>query len=230
MAKQPNGRSRISDRRKDGRAHRPSVWAGAISIFLLLLIISVRLIGDNLYSYSAIADPAALPKDSVIVCLAGGKFRIEAALSLYAQGIGQELLIIGAGKRATPFSLARVHAAELIAKIPEERFTKIQVETESRNTIENAFAVKKFLQQLPEAKNLILITSGYHMRRAQFMLETQLPAGVKIIPFTSPHELIERENWWHTWLGIQLTTREYVKYLLASFLLPKIGDLDAGSP
>ncbi|MGZ3711362.1 MAG: YdcF family protein, partial [Bdellovibrionota bacterium] len=161
--------------------------------------------------------------------LAGGKFRIEAALSLFEAGIGDELFIIGAGKKATPYSLTRVNTPELLHKIPEDRFARIQVETESRNTIENAFAVKKLLLQKPDVKNVILITSSYHMRRAQFILENQIPSGVRVIPFTSPNEAIERSNWWHTWLGIQLTVREYMKFLLASFVLPKIGDVDASA-
>ena len=210
-------------------AHKPSVWAGTISIFLLLLIVSIRFLGDNLYDYPTAADADSLPKDSAILCLAGGKFRIEAAFSLYARGIGDSLVIIGAGKKATPQSLARLHAPDV--QISAERFAKIQVETESRNTIENAFAVKKFLRENPTVKNVVLITSGYHMRRAQFMIESQLSSNaLKIFAFTPPAEGIGLTNWWHSWLGIQLTTREYVKFLLASFLLPKIGDIDAATP
>jgi uncharacterized SAM-binding protein YcdF (DUF218 family) len=212
--------------KKSGSAHRPSVWAGAASIFILLLIVAIRLLGDKLYDFPVNPGPLEIPKNSAIVVLAGGKFRIEAALSLYEAGIGDELFIIGAGKKATPYSLTRVNSPELLHKIPEDRFAQIQVETESRNTIENAFAVKKLLAQKPEVKNIILITSSYHMRRSQFIFENQIPASVKILPFTSPSEAIERSNWWHSWLGIQLTVREYTKFILASFVLPKIGDVD----
>lgn len=210
--------------------HRPSAWAGAVAIFLLLLIVTIRLSGDKLYDFPVNPGPTETPKNSAIVVLAGGKFRIEAALSLYEAGIGDELFIIGAGKRANAHALARVNAPELLDKIPEERFSRIQVETESRNTFENAFAVKKLLQQKPDVKSIILITSSYHMRRAQFILENQLPTGVKVVPFTSPNESVDRSNWWHSWLGIQLTVREYIKFLLASFILPKIGEFDVSTP
>jgi uncharacterized SAM-binding protein YcdF (DUF218 family) len=195
-----------------------------------VLIIGIRLLGDKLYDFPVNPGPTEIPAHSAIVVLAGGKFRIEAALSLFAAGIGDDLFIIGAGKKATPYSLIRVNSPELFGQIPDDRYARIQVENESRDTIENAFAVRKLLQQRPGLKNIILITSSYHMRRAQFILETQLPPGIKVTPFTSPAESIDRTNWWHTWLGVQLTVREYLKFLMASFVLPKIGDVEVTGP
>lgn len=179
--------------------------------------------GDRLYEYPANPEISALPRDAVIICLAGGKFRIEAAYSLYAQGVGQKLLIVGAGKRSSATVLAKAHAEETLHKISEERFQKIQVETESRNTIENAFAVSRFLQQNQDVKNVVLITSGYHMRRAELMITNQVHRSVSIIPYTPTNEAIGKNNWWHSWLGIQVTTVEYFKFLMAALLIPRLG-------
>jgi len=203
--------------------HRPSVWAGAISIFLLLLIAGIRVYGDNLYEYPENPSPSNLPKDIVIVCLAGGKYRIEAAFSLYANGIGERLFIVGAGPKATKDAIAKLQAVETAQKIPWDRFDKILVENESRNTIENAFAVKRFLEQNPQVKKILLVTSGYHMRRAEFMISNQIPLDVQIIPFTPTSTEIGRENWWQTWLGISITVEEYFKLLLVKMLLPTLG-------
>ncbi len=221
MAKQPNGRSSI-DRRKRGSVHLPSLWSGALSIFLLLLIGGIRLFGDQLYSFPPNPQLNALPKDAVVICLAGGKFRVEAAYSLYAQGIGQQLWIVGAGKKSTAIGLAKAHADEVVPKLSPEKFEKIQVETESRNTIENAIAVARLLQKNPDVKSVILITSGYHMRRAQVMIENLVERGITITPFIPPTEAIGRQNWWHTWVGIEVTTWEYFKFLLTSLLAPKL--------
>ena len=187
------------------------------------MIIGIRLYGDYLYEYPPNPPLESLPKDAVIICLAGGKHRIEAAYALFAEGVGERLLIVGAGRKATVMGLARLQGVEVAQKIPWDRFEKIQVETESRNTIENAYAVKRYVEQNPNVKKIILLTSSYHVRRAQFMISHQIPADVSITPFTPPNEQLGRKNWWHSWLGIQLTVEEYFKYLMARVLIPSLG-------
>jgi uncharacterized SAM-binding protein YcdF (DUF218 family) len=220
VAKQPDGRSSIENANRKGPVHRPSAWAGALSVALLLFIIALRFLGDRLYDYPASPNP--LPKDSLVVCLAGGKYRVEAAFNLFARGVGERLLIVGAGKKSNSFNLAKLHAEEALQKISAARFRQVEVETESRNTIENAFAVSRYLQQNPGPKNIILITSSYHMRRAQVMIENQVGYEVKVIPYPPENEILGGKNWWHTWLGIEITTVEYFKFLLASALVPKL--------
>lgn len=209
--------------KKKGPSHASSLWAGGLSLFLLSLIIAVRLLGDRLYQYPLNPNLTELPKDATIICLAGGKFRVEAAYSLYANGVGEQLLVVGAGKKSTPQLLGRAHADGAAQSISQERFGRIQVETESRNTIENAFAVARFLEQNPQVKNIVLVTSGYHMRRAQMMIQTQVHREIRLIPYTPPSDALNQGNWWHTWLGIEVTTVEYVKFLLASLLIPRLG-------
>lgn len=205
--------------------HRPSAWAGAIAVFLLLLIAGIRVFGDNLYEFPPNLEISALPKekDSVLVCLAGGKYRIEAAFSLYAAGVGERLYIVGAGPKATKEGLAKLQAVQTAQKIPWDRFDRVEVETDSRNTIENAFAVKRFLELHPSVKRIVLVTSSYHMRRASYMIATQIPPDVAIIPHAPEPTEIGRGNWWHTWLGISLTVQEYAKFLMVRVLLPLLG-------
>jgi uncharacterized SAM-binding protein YcdF (DUF218 family) len=203
--------------------HRPSVWAGAIALVILSVILAVRLLGDRLYEYPANPELSKIPSDAAIVCLAGGKLRIHEAYTLFSQGVGSKLFIIGAGKRSTALGLAKVQAPEVIDKISPERFAQIQVETESRNTIENAFAVSRLLQQNPELKRIVLLTSAYHMRRAQVVIEHQVHSSIEIIPFTPPSELLAKGTWWHSWFGIDVTMAEYFKFLMASLLAPQLG-------
>jgi uncharacterized SAM-binding protein YcdF (DUF218 family) len=189
------------------------------------VIAGIRLFGGLLYHYPANPELASIPQDAAIVCLAGGKFRVEAAYSLFARGVGSELLIIGAGKRSTVAGLIRAHAAEMSGKISPERFQKIQVENESRNTIENAFALGRYLQQNPGVKTIVLVTSSYHMRRAQVMIENHVDKDIRIIPYTPENDAIGPENWWKSWIGIEVTTVEYFKFLLASILAPQLRNL-----
>lgn len=205
--------------------HRPSAWAGAIAIFILLLIAGIRFFGDNLYEFSKNPPLTDLPKDkdSALVCLAGGKYRIEAAFSLYAHGVGERMFIVGAGPKVTKEGLAKLQAVQTAQKIPWDRYDRIMVENDSRNTIENAFAVKRFLELNPSVKKIVLVTSSYHMRRASFMIASQIPADITIVPFAPEATEISPSNWWHTWLGISVTVQEYLKFLAVRMLLPLLG-------
>lgn len=222
MAEHDDGGSRLASRKTfRGPNHRPSVWAGAFSILLALLVLGIRVGGDTLYDFPA--NPAELPKDCVIVCLAGGKHRVDTSYALFADGVGDQLWIIGAGKRATVMGLARVQAGDVAQKISWDRFERIHVETESRNTIENAFAVKHFLDQNPGVKKLLVVTSPYHMRRSLLMIGHHIPADIELIPYTPPTAEFAGSNWWYTWTGISLTIEETVKFWLASWLVPRLG-------
>lgn len=205
-----------------GPNHRSSIWAGAFSIFILLVFIGLRTVGDNLYLFPENPPLPSIPKDTAIICLAGAKGRIEEAFSLYAKGVGNSLYIIGAGKRSSIQTLVKNHAAQSAELISEPRLQQVRVETESRNTIENAAVVDRILQARPELQSFVLVTSGYHMRRAQFMIENQSHRKVQIIPYVPEKESIGRFNWWTTWLGIQITLMEYLKYLMAVILVPKL--------
>jgi len=188
-----------------------------------LLILGIRSQGERLYDFPLYSKARDFPEDSVIICLAGGKFRVEAAYSLFAQGVGRKLFIVGAGKKSTATLLGKAHAGGIADKIAPERFSQIEVETESRNTVENAFAVASYLEKHPDVKNIVLVTSGYHMRRAQIMIEAQLKHDTKIFPYTPPTEVIGKSNWWHSWVGIEVTTFEYLKFVLTSLLIPHLG-------
>jgi uncharacterized SAM-binding protein YcdF (DUF218 family) len=213
-----NGRSSLTA----SSPRRSKIWAGAAFLSFLVTAFLLHLAGDTLYDYPANPAPLAFPANTVIACLAGGKHRIEAAFSLFADGVGEQLWIIGAGKHSTVTTLARAQAAEVAQKIAWNRFDKIQVETESRNTIENAFAVKRLLDQNPTLKNVVLVTSPYHMRRSMLMIQHHVPADIHVIPFTPISADFGREDWWHTWFGFSLTIAEAVKLELARLLVPHL--------
>lgn len=66
----------------------------------------------------------------------------------------------------------------------------IILETQSRNTYENAFYIKQIQDSLPEYKEFYLITSAYHMRRA---LACFKKAEISVIPFVVDMQSGERK-------------------------------------
>lgn len=178
--------------------------------------------GDLLYDFPQNPDVKNLPEGTAIVCLAGGKKRVETAFKLYAEGVGSRLLIVGAGPKSTLSGLARAHAPDITDKLSTERLAGMAVETESRNTIENAFAVDSFIHRNPDVKAILLVTSAYHMRRAQLLIELQSKRPIQVITYTPENEAIDASNWWYSWLGIEVTYLEYFKLALARVLVPRL--------
>ena len=197
------------------------------AFFVALVLIAsvaflVKVTGDQLYSYEANPNIDKIGKSTLIVCLAGGKGRIQSALSLYSRGKGIALFIAGAGPKTTREGILREHLPpEAIASISGSRKENIVVETQSRNTIENAYAISRFLRNNPEVTDVILITSAYHMRRSLLILENALRGQVTLVPYTAKEgAAILRENWTSTWIGIGVTLEETGKLLLARIFIP----------
>lgn len=192
----------------------------ALSLAVLLLL--GRIAGDSLYDIP----PTKLEKlgsGTLIVCLAGGKGRVQAALSMYAEGKGLALFVAGAGPRTSREALIREHLTNEIAeKLLDSRRQNIVVETQSRNTIENAYAVSRFLRVNPEITDIILITSAYHMRRSQLIFETAIGRSVGIHPVAAKESTYSLETWSESLLGITLTLEESFKLWLARLFIPML--------
>ncbi|QDA62293.1 YdcF family protein [Hymenobacter jejuensis] len=100
------------------------------------------------------------------VYLNEGADRLTHTLWLYRSGRIRRIIISGGSGLIQ--STARSEAAELaillrMAGVPKE---DVLLEQRSRNTRENALYTKQLLQQHPDIKSLVLITSAFHQRRA----------------------------------------------------------------
>ena len=198
-------------------------WIGVLFLVLLSFAGSIRLLGTFLYDYPPAPAKDQIPKDSLIVCLAGGRGRVHAALDLFSEGVGAELFIVGAGPHTNVQTILKnILAAPDAPKISVARMQKVLLEKDSRNTIENAYAVENFLRQNPQVHDVVLITSSYHMRRSLLILQSLLRKEVHVVPYSPPKEPIDAANWWQSFLGIEVTVVEYSKFLLAKILIPNL--------
>ena len=100
------------------------------------------------------------------VYLQHGADRVTNALWLYRAGRVRRIIISG-GSGAV-LSVAHTEAQDLatvlrLAAVPQ---ADILLEERSRNTHENAKFTKELLAQHPDIKSLVLVSSGFHQRRA----------------------------------------------------------------
>ena len=112
-----------------------------------------------------------------------GADRVTHTVQLYALGLIKKILISGGSgmllREEEPEANKFRKAMILMGVAPED----IYIENETRNTYESAVAVKPMLDSLHfEAKDCLLITSAFHMRRS---LACYRKAGVELEPFST---------------------------------------------
>ncbi len=149
-------------------------------------------------------------KADAIVVVSGGdtEARTQAGIDLYKNGWGDSLVLSGAAQDKTgPSNAAAMKQQAVEAGIPE---TSIYIDEEAANTQQNAKNTKSIFTD-NNMSDIILVTSGYHQRRAS--LEFHKLSGDSITIRNSP--VLQDKDWgWYWWLtprGWWLAGTEIVK-------------------
>jgi len=121
----------------------------------------------------ATTEPPAAGADAIFV-LTGGENRIAEGFRAWREGKGKKLFILGAGRDARLEQVLPGHPA----LAPRDR-ERVLLEGWSRNTFENAISAKSFVM-VNGYRNVILVTSDYHVPRALRAFRTVLPADVAL--------------------------------------------------
>jgi uncharacterized SAM-binding protein YcdF (DUF218 family) len=64
-------------------------------------------------------------------------------------------------------------------------------------------------------KKVLLVTSNYHTRRADYIFERTLPAGTELRVISAPDSEYDPNNWWRTRNGLKGFLYEAVGYIVA---------------
>jgi len=201
--------------------------------FLVSLVLALLMINaDDLYRFRDSVDGVNLPKVDAIVVLAGGRGRIAAAGDLWYRywRESQEdlsssvsipskppiLYVSGMGPSSTwPVFERQVHRGIL----PVLDHDSVILETESTNTIENALVLARFVRE-KNWKKILLITSSYHMKRSQFVLDRvmrQQGFNLQVETLTLYHDPFDPDEWFKSIVGIEVTLVEYLKWLFTQW-------------
>lgn len=140
--------------------------------------------------------PAGAQKTDAIVVLTGGPGRIDRALERLEAGDAKRLLISGVAREVKPRELAVEY------KRPEELFDCcIALGFEAEDTRSNATEVATWVARR-NYKSVRLITTDWHMRRAEYELARAVGDKVTIVPDAV-----------HSEPSFATLFREYHKYL-----------------
>lgn len=124
-----------------------------------------------------------LQEDPNRINLAESSDRCLQAAMLYKSGKIDQILITGGNTSIGSLKIDESNETEQVKRlliqlgIPDDR---IVTETKSKNTRENAINSKKILDSMGIQKPVLLITSAYHMRRANACFEK---INVPVIPY-----------------------------------------------
>jgi uncharacterized SAM-binding protein YcdF (DUF218 family) len=181
-----------------------------IIIFAIIVGISAYLQPDDLGSCGEkpSADNNCQSVDA-IVAISGGdtSARAESAISLYKNGWSDEIIFSGAADDKTgPSNAAVMKQLAIEAGIPSE---SIYIDENSETTRQNAENVQMIFAEL-SVRKAILVTSGYHQRRAslEFNKRTQ---NVVILNHPVKTDKDWSFWWWATPGGWWLASSELVK-------------------
>ena len=179
------------------------------SFFLLSLIAGffwwVLLLFNTFPKKVYLTSLSEIPGKVGVVVLTGGKNRIEKGFDILSKGYGDELLISGV------FMPSEIEAKFSLEREKKELFKCcVSFDQKSKNTLENAEEVEKWLNQNKDIKSIILVSSYYHLPRSMMILEKKIKSDVKIYPTPA----IQKNNFENQiFFHLKLIISEYFKVL-----------------
>jgi uncharacterized SAM-binding protein YcdF (DUF218 family) len=187
-----------------------------IVIIAAIVGISLYLQPDDLKSCNEVVSGIApCQKVDAIVAVSGGdtNARTDEAIALYNKGWSDILIFSGAAQdKSGPSNAAAMKDHAKKAGIPS---SAIQIDESSETTRQNAEYSKTIFDSL-KIKTIILVTSGYHQKRAS--LEYAKRASEVIVFNHSATSDPDWNSWW--WAnprGWTLATSELFKIVLFNF-------------
>lgn len=188
----------------------------AITVFLVVLI--TMAIGTYL-SPNDLSDCADKPSSAklcgpadAIVAVSGGdtEARTAEAIKLYQNGWATKLIVSGAAQDKSGPSNAQAMARQAVAAgVPQDA---IITEDKSETTQQNAEQTQTIFESY-NIKTVILVTSGYHERRASLEFAARSPS-VLVRRHPVPTDGQWSGWWWVTPQGWYLAISELVKIVI----------------
>lgn len=186
-----------------------------ITIVVVIVGISVYLQPNDFRGCSDTPDESgACSSADAIVVVSGGDTAARTAkgIELYENGWASMIIFSGAAQdKSGPSNAAAMRQIALSAGVPSNA---IQIEESSESTQENAENTKTIFEQ-NGYERVILVTSGYHQRRANIEFERRTN-DVAILNYPLGADDDWSAWWWITPRGWWLAGGELVKIVIVS--------------
>lgn len=185
------------------------ILAIIIAFLLVVLGLGAYLSPDDLAKCQQVEAAGECREFDAVVVISGGDTdgRTDEAIRLYHQGWAPVVIVSGAAADKSSISNAEAMRRRAVSQgVPREA---VIAEPVSETTKQNALEVAEILRQR-QAKRVILVTSGYHMRRAGLEFSQHL-SGVEVWRHPTTSDKHWSSLWWLTPWGWWTALGELVK-------------------
>ncbi len=197
------------------------LFGGMIFGMTLGVILLAAVLAGDIYDYHD--DGEQFPPVDAIVCLAGGKGRIEAAGETWYRYWQRNpsktpiLYLSGTGHQSN-WNLIRNRFKPEILRVIRPEY--VLLERQSSNTDANARWFAHFAKERGWS-SILLMTSPYHMKRANYIFEQVLKTlgqsvriqKVTINPEDPAKDPFQAGSWRSNFVGFRVTLLEYFKWI-----------------
>lgn len=191
----------------------PRFLVGALVTALVLSGAGLALYRDFVAAFDRpVADPPA--NVDLIVVLSGGVGRLDEGLRLLREDRAPLLYLVGFQTKAVA---ARLSGEPAVARLVEAG--RILVEPRSGSTLEDAELTRVIVTER-EARAILLITSVYHLRRADLTFRSILPRDVAVHLRPVRSAAFRGGAWQEDEPSRRIVIGEFLKYLYYQVRLP----------
>ena len=186
------------------------IIATGVLIVVVVAGIGIYLAPDDLVDCKGVETTGECRKADAIVVISGGDTtaRTDEAIRLFQEGWAEYIVFSGAAAdKDGPSNAVAMKEHALENGVPESQTI---IEERSETTKQNAKEVREQLENL-EIRDIILVTSGYHMRRAGLEFSRELTNEFTVRRHPVAHDKQWSSVWWLTPWGWWLVLGELAK-------------------
>ena len=178
---------------------------------------------------SWVVDEPARQADAIIV-LGDDNFyadRATRAAELSRQQVAP--IIVASGRRLRPSAgMVELMEHDLIERgVPREKILRFA--NDANSTREEAEGLAKLAGD-HRWKNVVIVTSNYHTRRARYICEKVFPAGISTSVASARDGDFDPEKWWEKRISVKLFAREIAGMVVAMWELHGEENRQAAAP
>ncbi|MGB8524596.1 MAG: YdcF family protein [Candidatus Acidiferrales bacterium] len=203
-------------KRRDGQ--RGGIFSKLLFLIFVVVLVAILYVARHPILRFAgdfwIVDETPQVSD-VIVILSDDNYgadRAARAAQLFKSGMAPRIL--ASGRLLRPYAgIAELMEHDLKALgVPANAI--VPVTHRATNTREEAIADSQAIAA-HGWKKVLLVTSNYHTRRADYIFERALPAGTELRVVSAPDSEYDPNTWWHTRNGLKRFLYESAGYVVA---------------
>ena len=204
------------------RAERGGILAKLIAlVFVACVIFGIYLLRHPILRFAGefwVVDDPPEHCDAIVV-LGDDDYsgdRAARAAELYRQGWAP--VVVASGRMLRPYAgIAELETHDLEADGVSQSAI-LQFPQRAEDTAEEAIALRGLIAQ-HGWHSVMIVTSNYHTRRAQFIFGRVLPADVESHVASAADASYDPGGWWYSRQGIKIFSSECVAYLVARWEL-----------